>query len=245
MEKTRTPALAIVETVDEDGKVTQHRTKDEVEHAIHNGISPRFSRAESAPICNGPLFKLLGYNADTEAGMEILEGTFKPPQDTDPATFIILNKISRIRRLIGDGEVSIIIIKEDFQHYWRRVKERTASSFSGRHFGHYAAAAHSDVFSEAHTRHLALITKTGAAPKRWSKGLSVMLEKLAGVAVVTKLCMILLMKADFNCHNRIIFGDRMMKLACKNGLVPEEIYSEKRKTPEDAILQQVLVYDIA
>ena len=95
-------------------------------------------------------------------------------------------------------------------------------------------------------KHLALITKTGAAPNRWSKGLSVMLEKIAGVAVVTKLRAILLMEADFNCHNRIIFGDRMMKLAQENGLVPEEIYSEKgKKTPEDAILQQVLVYDIA
>ena len=28
-------------------------------------------------------------------------------------------------------------------------------------------------------------------------------------------------------------------------MVPEEIYSEKEKTEEDAILQQVLVYDIA
>ena len=36
-----------------------------------------------------------------------------------------------------------------------------------------------------------------------------------------------------------------MKLARENGLVPKEIYSEKGKTPEDAILQQVLVYDIA
>merc|ERR1712194_332832 len=97
----------------------------------------------------------------------------------------------------------------------------------------------------AHVRHLALITKTGATPKRWSKGLSVMLEKIAGVAVVTKLRAILLMEADFNCHNRIIFGDRMMKLARKNGLVPEEIYSEKGKTLEDTILQHVLVYDIA
>ena len=37
----------------------------------------------------------------------------------------------------------------------------------------------------------------------------------------------------------------MMKLARESGLVPEETYSEKGKTPEDAILQQVLVYDIA
>ena len=63
---------------------------------------------------------------------------------------------------------------------------------------------------------MALITKTGAAPKRWSKGLFVMLEKIAGVAVVTQLRAILLMEADFNCHNRLIFGGRMMKLAREN-----------------------------
>ena len=96
-------------------------------------------------ICNGPLFELLGYNTDTEAGMEILEDTFKSPTGTHPATVIILNKIVRIWRLMGDGEVSIIITKEDFQHDWRRVKERTVSLFSERHFGHYAAAAQSDL----------------------------------------------------------------------------------------------------
>ena len=36
-----------------------------------------------------------------------------------------------------------------------------------------------------------------------------------------------------------------MKLARKNELVAKEIYSEKGKTPDDVILQQVLVYDIA
>ena len=72
-----------------------------------------------------------------------------------------------------------------------------------------------------------------------------MLEKIAGVALVTKLRAILLMEADFNFHNKLIFGDRMMKLARNNGLVPEEIYSEKGKTTEDAILQQVLLFDIA
>ena len=75
--KTRTPAPTRVKTVDEDGKVTQHRIKDGVECAIRNEISPIFSRTGSAPICNGPRFELLGYNTDIEAGMEILEDTFK------------------------------------------------------------------------------------------------------------------------------------------------------------------------
>ena len=125
------------------------------------------------------------------------------------------------------------------------MKERTSSSYSGRHFGHYKAAAHSEYPSEVHVRTLSLITNIGAAPERWSRDLSIMLEKTAGVALVTKLRAILLMEADFNCHNRLIFGDRMMKLARAHGLVPEEIYNNKGKTNKDAILQQVLLYDIA
>ena len=87
------------------------------------------------------------------------------------------------------------------------------------------------------TQILALITKTGAAPKRWSKGLSAMLENAVGVSVVTQLHAIIFMEADLNRHKRLIFGDRMMKLAQGNGLVPEEIYSRMRKTLEDASLQ--------
>ena len=86
---------------------------------------------------------------------------------------------------MGEGEVSVIITKEDFQHYWRRIKERTAPSFSGQHFWHYKAAAHSDFLSEDHAKTIELVTKTGTTPERWSKGLSMMLEKIAGVALVT------------------------------------------------------------
>ena len=68
------------------------------------------------PINNGSLCKLLGYNTDTEAGAQILEGVFVPLTGTDPATGIILKKILRIWRLMGTSEVSIIITKEEFQH---------------------------------------------------------------------------------------------------------------------------------
>ena len=51
-------------------------------------------------------------------------------------------------KFMGDREVSVIITKEDIQHYWRRMKERTASSYFRRHFGHYKAAAHSKYLSK-------------------------------------------------------------------------------------------------
>ena len=50
-----------------------------------------------------------------------------------------------------------------------------------------------------------------------------MLEKVAGVALVSKLRAILLIEADFNYHNKLIFGKRMMDLARQHGMVPEDL----------------------
>ena len=88
----------MVETVDSDGKRMQCTAKESVEAAIHGEISPRFGRAGGAPIYNGSLFKLLGYNADTEAGAEILEWTFEPPPRTD----LVLGcyRLEKIGRLV-------------------------------------------------------------------------------------------------------------------------------------------------
>ena len=56
---------------------------------------------------------------------------------------------------------------------------------------------------------------------------------------------ILLMEADFNFSNRLIFGNRMMNLARQHNMIPEETFSKKGRTAEDAILQQVLAFDIS
>ena len=52
------------------------------------------------------------------------------------------------------------------------------------------------------------------------------LAKIAGVALVTKLCAILLVEADLNYHNRLIFGKCIMDLARECTVIPEEVYSE-------------------
>ena len=53
-----------------------------------------------------------------------------------------------------------------------------------------------------------------------------MLKKTLGVTLVTKLRAILLMEADFNATNKILYGVRMMGQARSYNLMPDEIYSE-------------------
>jgi hypothetical protein len=71
-----------------------------------------------------------------------------------------------------------------------------------------------------------------------------MLEKTLGVTLVSKLRAILLMEADFNAANKIVYGDRMMKNVCKYNQMPEEIFSEKNRMADDGTLCKTLFYVI-
>ena len=239
-------AVPYVEVKKPDGSIERIEEKEEMEEVIGDDIISRSKRANGAPICQGALRDLLGYGISTQTALDILhDNSTPPPPGTDKATCTLLKEIAHIWKEMETGNVDIVVTRDDFQHYWKRAKERTSSAYSGRHFGHYKAAAYSDALSEVHALHTSLISQTGSAPESWARGLSVMLEKIAGVALVTKLRAILLMEADFNFHNKLIFGTRMLNLARKHGLVQDEIYSEKGRTAEDGIMHQVLAYDIA
>jgi hypothetical protein len=94
-----------------------------------------------------------------------------------------------------------------------KAKERTSSLLSTLHFGHYKAVIDNDKLNKMHAVFVDITINSGYSPKRWQKGLTVMLEKKQGVILVSKLRAILLMEADFNFAHKTIFGCRMMHFA--------------------------------
>jgi hypothetical protein len=98
--------------------------------------------------------------------------------------------------------------------------------------------------SHLHALKTSLALRRGVALDRWSRGLSVMLEKMFGCTLISKLRAILLMEADFNFSNKMVYGVRMMNNVRQYGYMPEEIYSEKGRTADDGSLAKVLFYDI-
>eukprot|EP00804_Cyclotella_cryptica_P018896 CCRYP_006429-RA/>CCRYP_006429-RA protein AED:0.69 eAED:0.69 QI:0/-1/0/1/-1/0/1/0/365 len=72
-----------------------------------------------------------------------------------------------------------------------------------------------------------------------------MLEKQPGVLLISKLRAILLMEADFNAANKILFGNRMLNQIRQYKLMPEEIFSERQRIADDGIMAKVLFYDIS
>jgi hypothetical protein len=71
-----------------------------------------------------------------------------------------------------------------------------------------------------------------------------MLEKIFGCALITKLRSILLMEADFNATNKMVYGDRMLVNVRKYKLMPEEIYSKRNRLADNGTLSKVIFYDI-
>jgi hypothetical protein len=71
-----------------------------------------------------------------------------------------------------------------------------------------------------------------------------MLETFFGCALVIKLWSILLMEANFNATNKIIYRQRMMDTVQKYKLMPEEISSKKNRLANNETLTKVLFYDI-
>ncbi len=90
------------------------------------------------------------------------------------------------------------------------TNEETSSSKSGIHFGHYIVGSRSNTIAHYHAARVTVVLAHAIRLKRWSRGMSVMLKKTLGVTLVTKLRAILLMEADFNATNKILYGVRMM-----------------------------------
>jgi hypothetical protein len=67
---------------------------------------------------------------------------------------------------------------------------------------YYIAGADCNYISQFHALCILLALKKGIALERWSNRLSVMLEKMFGVCLVSKVRAILLMGADFNAMNK-------------------------------------------
>jgi hypothetical protein len=143
---------------------------------------------------------------------------------------------------IVNGEGSeIMITPEDFKRFWRVAKEFTSLLMSGVHYGHYKAAIQDALSKEILAQQLTVIARSGIPPENWSIGLQVMLEKVAGVCLVEKLRAIQLYEANFNCYNQFIFGGQAMQVLTNSGYIPEELFSQKGSTAEDAKFDKTLM----
>lgn len=228
--------------------IVSYTTKQAVEDIIQEEISSRFYLGHSAPIGRTLLGDDLHYLLDIDTAYRILRGDYDIPAYLDSATKLMLVEIGKLGQATLDGTAgacNITITGEDYIRYWDRVNEYTSSSPSGLHIAHYKASAKCPRHAEIFANQMNLIIKSGTHPTRWGIALQVMLEKVAGVCLIDKLRSIQLYEADLNWFMKFIFHDIAIAKLNEVDLLPEEHYSQKGSTAEDACFEKTLTLDIS
>jgi hypothetical protein len=180
-----------------------------------------------APMCNGKWFNKFSYTFNTQASRAVLDRTYVAPQDSDNATQDLFDEIAAICHRVPKDSVSISITPAQWKQYWKAANEETSSSESGIHFGHCIVGCKSTIISHYHAARITVVIAHAIQLEQWSWGLPVMLEKTLGITLVTKLQAILLMEANFNTTNKIVYGNQMLYNVREHNLMLEEIFSEK------------------
>jgi hypothetical protein len=132
--------------------------------------------------------------------------------------------------------INPVVTTEDFISCFGSVAEKTSSSPSGRHVGHYLACLDlkdelSILLAEVHVAMMSISLAEGFFPKWWRQAIDIMLEKIPGVPRINKLRIIQLLEEDLNQVFRSAFTRNISKLAQETpGIIIEHQYGRSHQT---------------
>ena len=212
--------------------------KHEMERHIIKENESKFHQTEDrCPLLRGKLYSDLGVMGDGPKVASVLDGTYKPPHGTSEVT------IAWLKRMKIEDPAALQTVKTslaDYRRGWRLIKEQTASG--ELHMGHFKAGAMHKKLGWVDFQMSLLPMATGYSPKRWQKGIDVMLLKAPEVFLLDKLRTIVLYEADFNHENKRL-GKDAMGMALKQGMIAKEQFSRPGRSAQDNALSKRLVFD--
>jgi hypothetical protein len=106
-----------------------------IKNLILNRNIRHFRQAETTPLATPEVIRTIGFGADTDRAEQLLEGTGDPTDITDDEWSRYL--LTSMRR--HSKELKIEITAEKMMNKYKIWKERTSTSPSGRHLGHFHA----------------------------------------------------------------------------------------------------------
>ena len=190
-----------------------------IEDVILNRNIRHFRQAETTPLATPAVIETIGWGANTQRAEELLEGTTDPSDITDDQWSRYL--LASMKR--HSKEIKITITAEKMMGKYKRWKERTSTSPSGRHLGHFHAlfrplkAKNKEdrerldgirlQIIELHATMLQTAYDNEHVYARWEYILTCMLGKDTGIPRIHRLRIIHLYECDLNLLFAIYFRE--------------------------------------
>jgi hypothetical protein len=154
----------------DDGSWSRIDTKEQVEALLIDRNFEQLSHAGNTPFGYTTLGDELGRTCDTLMADDIYNGTLEHRSLTDHAIQAIVKELRKHPLLTK--MISPVVTTEDFNSCFGCVAEKTSSSPSGRHVGHYIACTDmkdelSVHLAAVHARMISIPLAEGFCPEGW------------------------------------------------------------------------------
>ena len=190
---------------------------EEVEDAIRERNKKHFGQAEGTPFTKSPFKEQLDFTALTRTAELILEGNY----DTSDCNKILASVVSHLKKA-PVPETAVLITEDEMRKKLKLWPEKTTTSPSGLHLGHWKALianhthshvttkdrekqerkqdldAKQDTLFQARLSLMNYATKWGYSYKRWQEVVNTMILKAPGDIRIHRLRVIHLYEADYN-----------------------------------------------
>jgi hypothetical protein len=205
-----------------------------------------FKQAANTPFVTGPIASKFGPFADNDYCEAILNGTIdlNAIADTTEVKDLIVG-MQYPNPSHPTTPINTQITTESFSDAMAHTRERTSSSPSGRHYGHYRTLLRDEDIT-GYIASLANFCFTwGVTMKRWEKVTHTIIPKDPGTPRITRIRRITLIEADLNVCLSELFGRRLMANAEKHGILHKAQFGSRQgKMAISTVLLKRLSYDI-
>jgi len=204
-----------------------------------------FSRADGTPFTVPPMSDELPTFHWSDNAQRILNGTYKPPAEVSEEMRLFIHNLQ-----FPDGtpptDINITITAKDLRGAIASIPERTLSSSSGMHAGHYQAALHDECLIEFECLKMNIALVYSIPPNCWLLALQILLEKTPGRPLIHRLRIIQLLKMDMNITFKLIWGRRLVWNIEDNNLMEDTLQFRARpiRRAISAVLLKVVTYDL-
>ena len=235
----------MIPALNEDGETIGWKTivdATEIETKLLERNRAHYGQASETPFASSPLSDLVGHSGTTDYATSVIEGTCaldEYPEETQ-AIFTELRRDEAIPLI--PSEINF----DDFVNALKKWPERTSTSPSGRHLGHYKSLllpipADTDESGQKllrmHHEMLQIAQLRRRPYKRWLKEVEVMLEKEEGNPKIHRLRIICLYEADYNIFLKTLWAYRLVRHAESYNMLGEAQGGSRpnRATPDISV----------
>ena len=220
--------------------------KESIEYNLLRYNRSSFRAASVSPCGHGDIHEKLKFNSLSTEASELLSGTLPTAWiGHDALLREFLTSFAIPDSVKSTSPISTDVSEEDVKFGFKKWKETTSTSPSGRHLGHYKAIIQDPGLLTSMTQFLHVIIKRGITLTRWSNAVNIMIEKDQGTPRITRLRIIHLFEADFNFFLKLIWGSRLVKRTVHLDLLNDGQHgSVPRRTATDPIMLTQLTTDL-